>query len=61
MEQNEQVYNCATPSCSNTIRFTTEDEERFRKMKFVDSSGNVTKPRYCRKCKEERRANQDRR
>lgn len=62
-ESDEFSYPCANApkGCKNLIRFTPEDEERFRKMDFVNKdTGEVTKPRYCRNCKAKRQMQQQR-
>lgn len=53
----EDYYPCATPDCPNKVRFTKEDEEKYKRLNFVDpKTGQVTKPRYCRDCREKRKA-----
>ena len=54
-DDSQYFYPCATNGCNNMVKFTPEMEEKFRQLGFTDANGNVTKPKYCRDCKERRK------
>lgn len=50
-------YPCKTPGCKNMVRFSTNDEEKFRSLGFLNDDGTVSKPKYCYDCRQKRKAN----
>lgn len=50
-----EKYNCLVAGCTNIVTFPKSNYEKYRKLGFVDKDGNVTKPKYCREHKEQKR------
>lgn len=50
---NADKYPCIVPGCPNMIIFTEKDRAFFVKMGFVNDQGQVTKPRKCKRHREE--------
>jgi hypothetical protein len=54
-DKNTLVYDCKTVGCNNSVYFTQEQEIKYRKLGFLDASGEVSRPKKCSKCRLERR------